>query len=37
MRLEGFDSAVAVNGQDALDQLDQVKLDLILTDYMMPR
>ena len=35
-RLEGLESAVAVNGQDALDQLDRVRPDLILADYMMP-
>lgn len=36
LRLEGFETAVAVSGQDALDQLDRVQPDLILTDYMMP-
>ena len=36
LRLEGYETDVAVNGQDALDRLDRVKPDLILTDYMMP-
>ncbi|MBC7779220.1 MAG: response regulator [Proteobacteria bacterium] len=36
LRLEGFDVAVAVNGHDALTQLDDVRPDLIVTDYMMP-
>ena len=34
--LEGFEIAVAVNGKDALDNIDQVQPDLIVTDYMMP-
>ncbi len=35
--LEGFEVAVAVNGKDALDQLDRERPDVIVTDYMMPR
>lgn len=34
--LDGFEVAVAVNGQDALDRLDEVRPDVIVTDYMMP-
>ncbi len=33
---EGFEVAAASNGRDALDRLDEVKPDLILTDFMMP-
>lgn len=36
LKLDGFEATVAVNGQDALDQLDRVRPDLILADYMMP-
>ncbi len=34
--LEGFEVALAVNGKDALAQLDRIRPDLIVTDYMMP-
>ncbi len=34
--LEGFDVAVAANGKDALDQLEAVRPDVIVTDFMMP-
>jgi CheY-like chemotaxis protein len=34
--IEGFEVSVAVDGKDALAQLDQVQPDLIVTDYMMP-
>jgi two-component system, OmpR family, response regulator VicR len=36
LNLEGFETAVAINGKDALEQLDRVRPDLIITDYMMP-
>ena len=36
LKCEGFDTAIAINGKDALDQLDRVGPDLIITDYMMP-
>ncbi len=36
LTLEGFEVAVAVNGKDALTQLDRVQPDVIITDYMMP-
>ncbi len=36
LRVEGFETAVAINGRDALEQLDRVQPDLIVTDYMMP-
>lgn len=35
-QLEGFDVEVAANGKQALDRLDGVRPDLIVTDYMMP-
>lgn len=34
--LDGFEVVVAVNGKDALDRLDEVRPDVIVTDYMMP-
>lgn len=34
--LDGFEVAVAVNGKDALERLDEVRPDVIVTDYMMP-
>jgi CheY-like chemotaxis protein len=34
--LEGFEVTVAANGKDALDQLNRVRPDLIVSDYMMP-
>jgi CheY-like chemotaxis protein len=34
--VDGFEVAVAVNGKDALDRLDEVRPDVIVTDYMMP-
>lgn len=33
---EGFEVAEASNGKDALDGLDRVRPNLIVTDYMMP-
>ena len=36
LNLEGFEVAVAVNGKDALDQLEGARPDVIVTDYMMP-
>jgi two-component system response regulator VicR len=33
---EGFEVAAAFNGRDALDMLQSVKPDLIVTDFMMP-
>lgn len=36
LKLEGFETAIAINGKDALEQLDRVRPDLIITDYMMP-
>lgn len=34
--LEGYEVTVAANGKDALAQLDRVRPDVIVTDYMMP-
>ena len=36
LSLEGFEVALAVNGKDGLDQLEAVRPDVIITDYMMP-
>ena len=36
LTLEGFEVAVASSAKAALAQLDQVRPDLIVTDYMMP-
>jgi CheY-like chemotaxis protein len=34
--LDGFEVVVAVDGKDALNRLDEVPPDVIVTDYMMP-
>ncbi|MDQ6680798.1 MAG: response regulator [Pseudomonadota bacterium] len=36
LKLEGFEVAVAVHGQDAIAQMPRVQPALIVTDYMMP-
>lgn len=36
LKLEDFDVAVALNGKEALDRLDRIQPDIIVTDYMMP-
>jgi DNA-binding response OmpR family regulator len=37
MKKEGFDVAVAVDGEEALDKVASFKPDLILLDVMMPK
>lgn len=37
LELEGFDVAVAGNGQEALDRVAEVNPDLIILDIMMPK
>jgi len=32
----GYDTAVAANGREALDYLDENKIDVVITDIMMP-
>ncbi len=36
LKLEGFDTAVAENGNDALEKYGSVAPDLIITDILMP-
>jgi serine/threonine-protein kinase PpkA len=36
LRLEGFETVCAANGREALDLLDEIDVDLILLDLMMP-
>jgi CheY-like chemotaxis protein len=37
LELEGFEVVPAVDGQDALDQIEEAKPDVITLDVMMPR
>ena len=37
LQLEGYQVTQAANGQEALGRLAEIRPDLILTDYMMPR
>jgi DNA-binding response OmpR family regulator len=37
MRKSGFETAVARNGDEALEQVEQFRPDLVLLDTMMPR
>jgi CheY-like chemotaxis protein len=37
LELEGFDVVQAVDGQDALDKVKQVRPDVVTMDVMMPR
>ncbi len=37
LQLEGFDVFTAVDGQDCLDRVDEIKPDVITLDVMMPR
>jgi CheY-like chemotaxis protein len=37
LELEGFDVATAVDGQDALDRVREIKPDVVTLDVMMPR